>query len=288
MTSFTVSQTEVRLHVTHHGQPLNGEAPTIVFVHGFPDTHHAWSDVRNELAERYATVAYDVRGAGQSSAPARRSGYRIARLADDLVAVLDTVRADGAPVHLVGHDWGSVQLWGILQQRDPRLEGRIASFTSISGPPIELYTRFLRGAVHGPDRRGSLDQLLHSWYVAAFQIPGMAEFVFRRFGQRLGATISRAERVPDLFADSLPHDGANGVNLYRANTTFAPFRGVDVPVQVIVPRHDPYVGVPMMESVIAEVKPQRRVDLEAGHWVIRSKPSEVAAEIASFIENSSL
>lgn len=286
MRNLTVTQTEVRLHVAQAGRPGHDDTQTVVFVHGFPDTHETWLPVMDELADDVAAVAYDVRGFGRSSAPERRSGYRIARLGDDLVAVLDAVRPDGAPVHLVGHDWGSVQLWGILQDRDPRLAGRIASFTSISGPPLELYARYLLGAALGPDRRGSFGQLAHSWYVGAFQVPGLAEFVFRRFGDNLGRELGRRERVPNLFAETLPRDGANGVNLYRVNRPAGAFRGADVPVQMIVPRHDAFLGMPLMDAVARDVAPARRVDLEAGHWAIRTDPARIAAEIRNFLHVS--
>ena len=41
-------------------------APTVVLVHGFPDTQAVWDGVAEILAERFHVVAYDVRGAGDS------------------------------------------------------------------------------------------------------------------------------------------------------------------------------------------------------------------------------
>lgn len=286
MRNITVTQTEVRLHVVETDGPDQADQPTVVFVHGFPDNHQTWLPVIEALAGDVAAIAYDVRGAGASSAPAHRAGYRIDRLADDLVAVLDATRPNGSPVHLVGHDWGSVQLWGILQNRDPRLRGRIASFTSISGPPLELYARYLAGAALGPDRRGSFRQLSHSWYVGAFQVPGLAEFVFGRFADRLGREIGRREGVPDLFGPSLARDGANGVNLYRVNRPARSFSGTDVPVQLIVPQNDAFVGAPLMEAVAEQVGPERRTDLDAGHWVTHTHPAALASAIRTFVEDS--
>src|SRR5262245_37245363 len=80
--------------------------PVIVFVHGYPDDSHVWSDVTRALSDLGQLVTYDVRGSGASGAPAERSAYRLDRLAADLRDVVDAV-APSVPVHLVAHDWGS-------------------------------------------------------------------------------------------------------------------------------------------------------------------------------------
>src|SRR5690625_4788054 len=82
--------------------------PTILAIHGYPDNHRVWDGVAEQLAERYPdrynVAAYDVRGAGESAAPADRSGYRLPRLLADLAAVIEHL--DVQQVHLLGHDWG--------------------------------------------------------------------------------------------------------------------------------------------------------------------------------------
>src|SRR5680860_686264 len=52
---------------------------TIVFVHGFPDTHVLWKPVIAQLQSRFHCVAYDVRGAGESEIPPSRGGCRVGR-----------------------------------------------------------------------------------------------------------------------------------------------------------------------------------------------------------------
>ncbi|MBA3232747.1 MAG: alpha/beta fold hydrolase [Propionibacteriales bacterium] len=95
----TVRSSGVDLVVWETRQPTRDSRPTIVFVHGFPDTHGIWDPVIARLADRFHCVAYDVRGAGRSGVPAGRQGYAMAYLVSDLVAVLDAVSPNGA-VHL--------------------------------------------------------------------------------------------------------------------------------------------------------------------------------------------
>ena len=105
------------LFVTEYGE--RGR-PTVVLVHGFPDTSAVWEPVADRLASDLHVVAYDVRGAGRSDATRERDGYALATLVDDLDAVLDQTSPD-APVHLVAHDWGSVQGWEAVTTKGWRL-----------------------------------------------------------------------------------------------------------------------------------------------------------------------
>src|SRR5205085_632647 len=99
-----------------------------------------WLPVVERLAGVFHCVAYDVRGAGGSGVPAAKEGYRVTHLVSDLVAVVDSA-SPTRPVHLVAHDWGSVQTWEavLLAGSDPRLRGRVASYTTISGPALAHY-----------------------------------------------------------------------------------------------------------------------------------------------------
>ena len=101
----TVSRAGVDLAVAVAGRP---GAPVVVLVHGYPNTSALWGPVMANLAGHYRVVAYDVRGMGDSSAPTGRRGWDLAELRADFLAVVDTVSPDDG-VHLVGHDWGSVQ-----------------------------------------------------------------------------------------------------------------------------------------------------------------------------------
>jgi len=155
-THFAVQSGPVRLAATAWGDPAQ---PVVVLVHGYPDNSHVWHGVAQALAGRFRVVAYDVRGAGASDVPADMVDYRLERLADDFIAVVDAVSPD-RPVHLVGHDWGSIQGWEFVT--DPRLYGRIASFTSCSGPCLDHAARALRE----PPRHwgATLRQALASWF----------------------------------------------------------------------------------------------------------------------------
>jgi 3-oxoadipate enol-lactonase len=64
-----------------------GEGPPILLVHGFPLDHTLWTHQVEALQREYRVVNPDLRGHGQSEAPA--GAYTMAQLAEDLHALLD-------------------------------------------------------------------------------------------------------------------------------------------------------------------------------------------------------
>ena len=126
----TVVQDDVELAVREAG---DATAPTVILVHGFPDTSTVWDEVAVRLAEHHHVVLYDVR-VGRLTRPRGRRAFCLAHLSADLVAVMDATAGD-QQVHLVGHDWGSVQAWETVT--DPVHQARSRSYTTISGPCLD-------------------------------------------------------------------------------------------------------------------------------------------------------
>lgn len=261
------------------------DAPVVVLVHGYPDNRRVWDRVVADLERDHRVATYDVRGAGESTAPDSRSGYKLGRLVDDLVAVLDRVSPDGRPIHLVGHDWGSVQLWSAVmhESNDARLRGRLATFTSISGPGLDQYAHFLRNGLRHR-RFGTVGrQLLHSWYAAAFQLPVVPELVFSRLGGRIRAVLEKRERVNHWEDATFRGDARNGLNLYRANRLEFRRSTTSVPVQLIVPTRDAFVTPALFDDVETFAPNLRRVDVVANHWVVQTQPQIVADAVRAFV-----
>ena len=141
-------------------------AETIVLVHGYPDNHTVWDGVAELLAEDFHVVRYDVRGHGASEVPATTSGYALPLLSQDLRSVIEATSPD-SPVHLVAHDWGSIQSWESVL--DPAFTPLLRSYVSISGPSLDAAGVWLRRGFRHP--RAMLKQLAASYYVFAFQLP---------------------------------------------------------------------------------------------------------------------
>jgi pimeloyl-ACP methyl ester carboxylesterase len=106
--------------VLEAGEP---ERPALVLVHGYPNTKELWQAAVAALADRLHVIAYDVRGAGESSAPRALAAYDFERLGDDFEAVIEAT-APGRKIHLVGRDWGRSSGLGVRHQSSvPRSAG---------------------------------------------------------------------------------------------------------------------------------------------------------------------
>ncbi|MEW1642562.1 alpha/beta hydrolase [Streptomyces sp. NPDC091219] len=82
-----------------------GHGPTLVLLHGFPQTWYEWRDLLPELGRHYTVIAPDLRGAGKSDAPA--GGYDKKTLAADLQGLLTRLGL-AHDIRLVGHDIGTM------------------------------------------------------------------------------------------------------------------------------------------------------------------------------------
>ena len=263
--------------------------PTVLLVHGYPDTHAVWDEVAARLAERFHVVRYDVRGAGASSRPFGRRRYTFEYLMADMEAVLDAT-APERKVHLVGHDWGSIQSWEAVCTTPDRF----ASFTSISGPCLDHVAHWTRRNLARPtpaNLRRAAGQAVRSWYIYFFQTPGLPELLWRAgMAKPFAKALELGEGVPPRPghpARTMARDAAAGVGLYRANMLQRlrrpRERRTDVPTQVIVPTRDLFVSPHLVGGLAGRVPNLSLRTLKAGHWVPRSHPDVVARWVTEHI-----
>ncbi|MCW2912886.1 MAG: short-chain dehydrogenase/reductase [Actinomycetia bacterium] len=274
----------VELAVRERGE---SDRPTVLLLHGFPDTGRVWDEVAEHLAERFHVVTYDVRGAGASTAPEGPENYRMEFLLEDLRAVIDATSPE-EPVHLVGHDWGAIQGWSAVTS--PRLAGRITSFTSTGGASLDHVASIARRTAR-KNPAAAARQLAMSSYIGLFQLPKLPELAIRRAVAPTFATALRRQGIAPRDghpAETLEQDMIDGLNLYRTNM-LGPRRQaepsrVSVPVQIVVCTRDPYLSTELAHAHagLSDRTWVRRV--ATGHWVQRSRPGLLSRWITEFVD----
>ncbi|CAI9105402.1 OLC1v1004315C1 [Oldenlandia corymbosa var. corymbosa] len=157
----TLPVSGINLHVAEIG-----EGPAVLFLHGFPELWYSWRHQMVYLASKgYRAIAPDLRGYGDSDAPAGASNYTAFHIVGDLVALLDSLGLN--KVFLVGHDWGAIIAWYFCLFRPDRIKA-LVNFScafryfdpkdSAKKPVAEMREMF------GDD-----------YYVCRFQAPGEVE-----------------------------------------------------------------------------------------------------------------
>jgi NAD(P)-dependent dehydrogenase (short-subunit alcohol dehydrogenase family)/pimeloyl-ACP methyl ester carboxylesterase len=284
------------LAVHAEGDPVH---PTVILVHGYPDTHRVWDDVAADLVADHHVVRYDVRGAGGSGRPERVRDYRLEHLADDLTAVADAVSPD-RPVHVIAHDWGSIQSWEAVTR--PGAEARIASYTSISGPCLDHIGHWARHRMARPTPRHLAQlagQAAHSWYIVAFPLPGLAPLAWQHgLAARWDSVLRLIEGVTPRAGEpraqdrrsvgELAGDAVRGIGLYRANMLPRLLnpgqRPTRVPVQTITLTEDNYVSPALTEGLERWAPQLWRRTIPAGHWgALLEKGTTVARMVREFV-----
>ncbi|WP_205471645.1 alpha/beta fold hydrolase [Nocardioides sp. SYSU D00038] len=257
--------------------PLDGDP--VVLLHGWPERATTWRSVAPLLHARgLRTYAPDQRGYSPGARPLGRWHYRIGRLTADVVALVEEI---GRPVHLVGHDWGSIVGWHLAATR-PDL---VRSWTAVSVPHPRA---FVRAAV-------TSSQGLKSWYMGLFQVPLLVDLV-GRFAPTLLLRALREggmteEEVRRCRAEILDYGALpGGLGWYRALPFAAGEVGtseVSVPTTFVWSTEDVALARRGAELTAQHVTgPYEFVELEGvSHWVPTQAPEALAEAVLRRIDS---
>ena len=282
--------TGVALDVVVAGDP---EAPAIVLLHGFPESHRTWRHQIPELAKTYFVIAPDQRGFARSDKPEGVEQYKADKIIGDILALADHFGKDRFT--LVGHDWGGAIAWAAALNHPDRVERLI-----ILNAPHPLI--FQRTLFDDPDQRAA------SQYITAFRDPtleayieqiGVEAYFGKTFVGHADPAVMAVEKP--IYLDQWTQPGAlTGMfNWYRASGLIVPAIGEDPPRPAYLDAPFPPLQMPVL--VIwglrdTALRPSQLVGLaplvpdmtlvkiaEAGHFVTWEAPGEVNAAIRAFL-----
>jgi pimeloyl-ACP methyl ester carboxylesterase len=136
-----------RIHARIGGR---ADAPPLLLVHGFPQTHVMWQRVAQQLAPHFRLVLPDLRGYGDSAQPvgeAEHANYSKRVMALDLLRLMQTLGHERFAV--CGHDRGG-RVAHRLALDHPQAVARLAVIDI--APTLDMYAatdmRFARAYYH--------------------------------------------------------------------------------------------------------------------------------------------
>lgn len=299
MKSKQVDCGDVQIHLSYNRLSKSRTAEeAVLFVHGFPDNHHTWSYQLKALDKNYILGAIDLRGTGDSTAPADREGYNIENILPDLEMVIDELVGPRGKVHLVAHDWGALISWAFVSKE--RYQKRVKSYTAISCPhPAMAFSRtFEKIASMQPDQLWEVvSQTLKSWYIWFFQIPGLPELMIRTMPETLWKTtfkkggLKESDEIFQTPRAEIVKATVNAVNLYRElvqnNRQKVPTQPIPVPVCLVVPQYDLAINPEVYNGHEKIVKDLEVHQYQANHWVHREMPAQINTLLDRFFQKHS-
>jgi pimeloyl-ACP methyl ester carboxylesterase len=263
-----------------------GSGPLVVLLHGFPEFWYSWRHQIPFIADLgYQVVAPDLRGYNDSEKP--RTGYDIPTLLRDIVGLIRALGYEKATI--IGHDWGGVLAWAFAADY-PEMTDRLVV---MNAPHPAVFLRELR----------TWKQLHKSWYVFAFQIPYLPEYLAgRRHAQLIGRMIYQAavrkEAFPQSvlahYRDAMSKPGAlhASIGYYRTLVRHSlrslgamrPEQKITLPTLLIWGEQDIALDLSLTKGVerwVPGIRVQRIA--ESGHWVQQEQPEQVNAYLRDFL-----
>ncbi|PHR20013.1 MAG: alpha/beta hydrolase [Hoeflea sp.] len=293
MANATHRTVELNGHSFHYLEWGSADAPTLLFLHGFPEYSAAWSEVAERLADRFRCIAPDQRGFGQSWAPAEVEAYTLRALVGDMVALIDHL---GGPVTVVGHDWGAAVAYG-LAMFQPELVSQLVIINGVHPAP------FQRELADGGAQTSASQYILYLRAEGSEEKLAANDFggLLKLFSAKMDLSWMTPERQKLYKAEwSRPGRMRGMINWYRASPLKVAKPGVamtDVPLlskdrlqvrrpHLLIWGDDDTALLPAciegLEDYAADLTVRHVAD--ADHWICHQKPDEVAELIASFVE----
>lgn len=264
-----------------------GAGEPVLLMHGWPQDAWCWRHVVPLLADRYRLIAPDLRGFGQTDAPAGGS-YNGLTIGADAIALLDALEIERC--HLVGHDWGGFGAFAAAIAAPQRIASLVVLNTM---PPwLELSPRLLW-------------ELRRSWYVfllaawgesIVLERPSLIARMLR--GDRVHDGISRVDAQAYAARLQRPDSARATMLLYRSfarsfrrvlvERVFEDLR-LTVPTRIVFGAADKALSPIVLRGIERHCN-EVAVELvpDSGHFIPEEKPELVADRAAALFERHAI
>ncbi len=194
------------------------DAPALIFLHGFPESHRTWRHQIAHFSENYRCIAADQRGYRGSSKPQEVEAYTPDKLIGDVFQLADALGIDRFTI--LGHDWGGAIAWGTAIAG--QTNGRVTRAIIANAPHPAVFQKLL---YTNPVQRAA------SQYMRGFRDPandalvreyGLAGILLKEIKWDRPDAMEPKERA-QLLQDWQDRDAAFGMlNWYRASPIDVP------------------------------------------------------------------
>jgi pimeloyl-ACP methyl ester carboxylesterase len=255
-----------------------GHGPVLVLLHGYTQTSRMWTPIIPRLAEKFAVVAPDLPGIGDSDIPA--DGFDMKSAATRIHALIRSMGVQHARV--VGHDIGLMVAYAYAAQfpvevdklvvMDAFLPG-VDGWETVYDDPGIWHFRF-----HGPTPEALVGGRERTYF----------EHFWNDFAADRTRSIPEADRSAYTTAYARPGRMRAGwayfASFQQTATDFAQLSQTKLPMPVLViggDKANAEVLSRQMKRVALDVKVT--VLKNTGHWVLEERPKETADALVNFL-----
>ncbi|OYW16084.1 MAG: alpha/beta hydrolase [Novosphingobium sp. 12-64-8] len=274
------------------------DAPVLLFLHGFPESHRTWRHQIAHLSARYRCIAPDQRGYRGSSKPQDVAGYTVDKLVGDVFQLADALGVTRFTV--LGHDWGGAIAWIVAALGQGT---RVDRAVLANAPHPVIFQRLLHT---DPMQRAA------SQYIRAFRDPahddmirkgGLGPLLHKAIKWNASPALEPEERAALLAEWADPDTAFAMLNWYRASSivvppldapfglpegyTPPPLPPLGIPTLVIWGMDDlalPPANMDGLEAQVRDLTIQRVPD--CGHFVPWEAPAAVNAALDAFLDRT--
>ncbi len=172
--------------------------PTVLFLHGFPESKEAWTAHLAALGERYRGIAVDLPGFGESALDETKDAAGLLeRMISTIVSMITKAREGGdGRVILVGHDWG-----GILAQATLGLQrAHVDQLILLNAPHPKRLLALMESSEEQRSRSRYIAYLQSEYFAAKERSSDFKRLRFSLFDEVSGVTAETQARYLSTWA----------------------------------------------------------------------------------------
>jgi len=249
-----------------------GEGDAFVFIPGLVGLYDAWSFQLERFSQRYRCVTFDHRGTGESDKPTGPGAYSTQMIADDVIALMDTLEIDKA--HIAGTSTGGCILQNLVLDHPDRVRSCIFNNTWVTADEFITRVATTRKRIaesYGPEEYVKVSSMFTS---GADQFRNNFDAVMKleeRALQRVGPVEILTARLDMMLA----HDRADEL------TT------IDKPSLIIGTVDDATIPYYFAEDLNHAITGSELLLFDdGGHYSYRRHPEKWNATVQAFLDNA--
>lgn len=216
----------------------NTEDIPVIFIHGFPLDKSMWSDQQQAYSGKYRTIAYDIRGFGESEEGSE--SFSIDLFTKDLLRLMEALRLEKAVI--IGFSMGGYIALDAMQKFPEKIIGLGLVDTQCQADTEEAYEKRMKSCENIRRHGLSLyaDELL----------PALLK-TSEEDGDKSKAIITLRNIIESTSKDVLCN---SLIAMANRKATCNSLKNITIPTLILVGENDPVTPVEKSEIMNAEIK----------------------------------